>query len=100
MKPGVRDLAIARMEILIGHAVRNARSDPELSERQALLARRISTRHKVRMPYRLRMAFCRRCKSFMVPGVGSRIRLGRASVRSIRITCNRCGHTHRKIISP
>ncbi|MFQ5496960.1 MAG: RNase P subunit, partial [Nitrosopumilus sp.] len=28
-----------------------------------------------------------------------RVRLGRASVKSIRISCNLCGHTYRKIIS-
>ena len=99
VKPAVRKLAMERMQILIQNAISNARTDPELSQRQALLARRISTRHKIRMPYELRMAFCKKCKSFIAPGINSRIRLGRASVKSIRISCNLCGHTYRKIIS-
>ena len=88
-----------RMQILIDNAISNARTDPELSQRQASIARRISSKYKIRMPYDLRMVFCKKCKSFITPGVNSRIRLGRTSVKSIRISCNLCGHTYRKIIS-
>ena len=87
------------MQILIDNAISNARINPELSQRQASIARRISTKYKIRMPYNLRMIFCKKCKSFIAPGINSRIRLGRASVKSIRISCNLCGHTYRKIIS-
>ncbi len=88
-----------RMQILIDSAISNARTDLDLSQRHALLARRISTKYKIRMPYHLRMVFCKKCKSFIAPGINSRIRLGRTSVKSIRISCNLCGHTYRKIIS-
>lgn len=88
-----------RMQILIDNAISNARTDPELSQRQASIARRISSKYKIRMPYDLRIVFCKKCKSFIAPGVNSRIRLGRTSVKSIRISCNLCGHTYRKIIS-
>ena len=86
------------MEILIQNAIINAKVNPKLSQRQAFLARRISSKHKIRMPSNLRMVFCKKCKSFIVPGINSRIRIGRASVKSIRISCNLCGHTYRKII--
>jgi ribonuclease P protein subunit RPR2 len=99
MKPIVYKIAMERMQILIDSAMTNARADPELSQRQALIARRISTKYKIRMPYPLRMVFCKNCKSFIAPGINSRIRLGRTSVKSIRISCNLCGHTYRKIIS-
>ena len=98
MKPRVKKIAMERMQILIDNAISNAKTNPDLSQRQAFLARRISTRHKIRMPYHLRMVFCKKCKSFIAPGINSRIRLGRASVKSIRISCNLCGHTYRKII--
>ena len=88
-----------RMQILIDNAISNSRINPELSQRQASIARRISTKYKIRMPYNLRMVFCKKCKSFIAPGINSRIRLGRTSVKSIRISCNLCGHTYRKIIS-
>jgi ribonuclease P protein subunit RPR2 len=99
VKPIVYKIAMERMQILIDNAISNARSDPELSQRQASIARRISTKYKIRMPYHLRMVFCKKCKSFIAPGINSRIRLGGASVKSIRISCNLCGHTYRKIIS-
>ena len=99
MEPVVYKIAMERMQILIDNAISNARINPELSQRQASIARRISTKYKIRMPYNLRMVFCKKCKSFIAPGINSRIRLGRASVKSIRISCNLCGHTYRKIIS-
>ena len=99
MKPMVYKIAMERMQILVDNAITNARTDPELSQRQASIARRISTKYKIRMPYYLRMVFCKKCKSFIAPGINSRIRLGRTSVKSIRISCNLCGHTYRKIIS-
>ncbi len=99
MKPAIRKIALERMEILINIAISNARTNPELSQRQAQLARRISTRHNIRMPYDLRIVFCKKCKSFIAPGINSKIRLGRTSVKAIRISCNLCGHTYRKIIS-
>ena len=99
MKPIVYKIAMERMQILIDNAISNARKHPELSQRQASIARRISTKYKIRMPYHLRMVFCKKCKSFIAPGINSRIRLGRTSVKSIRISCNLCGHTYRKIIS-
>jgi len=98
VKSTVRKIAMERMQILIENAITNAKTNPELSRRQAYLARRISTRHKIRMPYDLRMVFCKKCKSFIAPGINSRIRLGRTSIKSIRISCNLCGHTYRKII--
>lgn len=98
MKPAIRKIALERMQILIDNAITNARTDPELSQRQAFLARRISTRYKIRMPFDLSMVFCKKCKSFIAPGINSRIRIGRTSVKSIRISCNLCGHTYRKII--
>ena len=99
MKPIVYKIAMERMQILIDNAISNARTDPELSQRQASIARRISSKYKIRMPYDLRIVFCKKCKLFIAPGLNSRIRLGRASVKSIRISCNFCGHTYRKVIS-
>ncbi len=100
MKPAVRKIAMERMQILIDNAISNAKTNPKLSQRQAFLARKISTKHRIKMPYYLRMVFCKKCKSFIAPGINSRFRLGGgASVKSIRISCNLCGHIYRKIIS-
>jgi len=99
MKLDLREIAKERMQILIKEAVSNARKNPTLAQRQALLARKISTKHRIRMPYEIKMTFCKKCKSFIAPGVNSRIRLGRSPLKSIRITCGFCNHTYRKIIS-
>jgi ribonuclease P protein subunit RPR2 len=98
VKAILRDLVIERMQILIKNALENARSDPRLAERQAGLAKKLSTKYRVRMPYEMRMNFCKKCKKFIVPGFTSRVRLGRSPVKSIRITCRFCNHTYRKII--
>ncbi len=99
MNPAKKKIATERMEILIDNAISNAKLNPKLAQRQASLARKLSMRHKVRMPYVLRMLFCKKCKSFIAPGINSKIRLGRTSIKSIRITCKFCGHTYRKIIA-
>ncbi len=98
MKAGVRELVLERMQILVRNAVSNARKNPELAQRQASLAKKLSMKYRVRMPYELRMNFCKKCKKFIVPGFTARIRLGRSDVKSIRITCSFCNHTYRKII--
>ncbi len=98
MKAGLRDLVTERMHILIQNAISNARKRPELAERQANLAKKLSMKYRVRMPYHLRMNFCKKCKKFIVPGFTARVRTGRSDVKSIRITCNFCNHTYRKII--
>ena len=98
MKATLRKIALERMQILIENAISNARTDPQLAQRQASLARKLSTRHRIRMPYHLRMVFCRKCKTFMAPGVNARFRLGRTHTKSIRITCSFCCHTYRKMI--
>ena len=92
-------IALERMEILIKNAISNARNDPKLAERQALIAKKISTRYRIPMSYEMKITFCKKCKSFIAPGINSKIRLGRSDVKSIRITCRYCSHTYRKIIS-
>ena len=73
--------------------------DPNLAERYAAMAWKASTRHRVRMPYAMRSAFCKKCKGFMPPGSGSRVRLG-GRPPALRVTCLRCGHIYRKILKP
>jgi len=87
------------MYILINNAISNARSNPDLAKNQADLAWRISTHQRIRMPYELRMNFCKQCKSFIVPGVNAFLMIGRTHLISIRITCNFCEHTYRKVIA-
>ncbi len=99
MKPITKTIALERMKILFENAVSNSRTYPKLAQRQADLARKISTKYRIKMPNEMRMSFCKKCKNFMVPGVSSRFRVGRSSQKSIRVTCSFCGHIYRKIIA-
>ena len=99
MKPSTKAIALERMQILFEHAVSNSRSHPKLSQRQAYLAKKLSTKYRITMPYEMRMSFCKKCKNFIVPGVSSKVRVGRSSQKSIRVTCSYCGHIYRKIIA-
>ena len=99
MREAKRKIALERMHILINNAISNARSNPDLAQRQAKLARRISMHHRIRMPYELRINFCKKCKNFIALGVNSRVRIGRTPLKSIRVTCNFCEHTYRKVIA-
>ena len=99
MKQAKKKIALERMYLLINNAISNARLNPNLAQRQAILARRISTHHRIKMPYELRINFCRQCKNFIAPGINSRIRLGRSHLKSIRITCNFCENTYHKVIA-
>ena len=98
MKKELKDLALQRIEILVGNALATAKSDAELAQKQAMLAKRISTKFRVRLPYEIRQLYCKKCKRFIVPGVNARVRVGRANVKAVRITCLNCGHVYRKIL--
>ena len=99
MKINKKEIALERMHILVNHAIQNARENPKLAQRQADLAKKLSMKYRAKMPYELKISYCKKCKSFIAPGVNSRIRLGRSSLKSVRITCNFCGHIYRKVIA-
>ena len=99
MKNSKKEIANKRIEVLFKNAVSNSRSNPELAQRQAEIIRKLSMKFRIRMPYELRINFCKKCKNFIAPGINSRIRLGRTPLKSIRITCNFCEHTYRKVIA-
>ena len=98
MKKSQKDLAMQRIEILVQNALENAKSDAELAQKQAMLAKKISNKFRVRLPYEIRQLYCKNCKRFIVPGIDARVRIGRSNVKAVRITCLRCGHIYRKII--
>ena len=99
MKNSKKEIATRRILILFDNAVSNASKNPKLAERQAHIARKISMRFKINMPWQIRTSFCKKCKKFIVPAVSSKVRIGRSNIKSVRITCNFCNHTYRKIIA-
>ncbi len=87
-----------RIELLIKNALSIASCDLELAEKVAMIAKRISMKYRIRLPYEIRQLFCKKCKRFIVPGINARVRIGRSSISAIRITCLECNHVYRKII--
>jgi ribonuclease P protein subunit RPR2 len=61
-------------------------------------AKKIITKYRLKIPFEYKILFCKNCKKFIVPGKNSRIRIGRSRVKALRITCEICGHTYRKVI--
>ena len=98
MKNSKKQIASRRIEILFNNAILNAKINPELAERQAQIAKKISMKFKIKMPFEVSSSFCKNCKKFIAPGIASKVRLGNKP-KSIRITCTYCNHTYRKIIS-
>jgi len=98
MKNSKKQIAIQRIQILFHNALSNAKHNPRLAERQAEMAKKISMKFKIKMPFEVSSSFCKKCKKFIAPGITSKIRLG-SKPKSIRITCSYCNHTYRKIIS-
>ena len=98
MKDSKKQIATKRMQILFYNALSNAKNNPRLAERQAEIAKKISMKFKIKMPFEISSSFCKKCKKFIPPGIASKIRLG-SKPKSIRITCSYCNHTYRKIIS-
>ncbi|VVB70610.1 Ribonuclease P protein component 4 [uncultured archaeon] len=87
-----RDLALQRMERLFMLAAAVHSAHPERSDRYVQIARRISTRTRVRMPRLLKRLFCKHCGSYLSASV-SRVRL-RDGV--LTTTCLSCGEQTRR----
>lgn len=86
-----------RIDILLENALKNAKDNMRLAQRQASIARRICMKFNIRLPYEKRQLFCKGCKKFIVPGINSLVRFGNKP-KSIRIKCLECGHVYRKIV--
>lgn len=96
-KSQAKELARERIDILVANALREP--DENLAGRQARLAKKIAMRYRVRLPYDIRQLYCKKCKAFVVPGKTARVRTGRSKTKAIRITCLKCGHTYRRVVS-
>lgn len=91
-----RDLALQRMERLFVLAEEEHRNHPERSRRYVEIAKKISTRTRVRMPRLLKRLYCHHCGSYLSPEA-SRIRL-RDGV--LITTCTRCEGKMRRPYKP
>jgi ribonuclease P protein subunit RPR2 len=93
-----RLLAQERISILIRNAFQKIDNDYELANSQAQIAKKISKRLRLKLPYNIRQLYCKKCKRFIVPGFNCRVRIGRSKIKALRITCLLCNNVYRKLL--
>ena len=87
-------IAKERIDILFSEAEKAALSGRmDRANRYVYLARKIGMRYNVRLPGKYRMHYCRKCDSFLMPGVNAEYRLNNGK---ITVTCKNCGHVYRR----
>ncbi|WP_165075099.1 ribonuclease P protein component 4 [Methanogenium sp. MK-MG] len=87
-----RPIAKERIEILFSEAENAARDNQDRAREYIMRARRIAMRERIAVPLVWKRKFCRKCSSFLIPGINVRIRIHQSR---IIITCRVCGHQWR-----
>ncbi|MCJ7443308.1 MAG: ribonuclease P [Methanotrichaceae archaeon] len=87
-----RKIALERIELLFALANEEHKQHPERSDRYVQIARKISTRIRVKMPARVKRQFCKSCGRFL-PASKARVRLKKGV---LTITCVHCGAQSRR----
>src|SRR5260370_11342551 len=98
-RAAVASVATERFQILLDQAKKMALTDEKLSRRYVSLARKISSRTKVRIPRESKMYLCKGCGLALVPGHNAKIRL-HAHTTGIVISCLSCGAVKRYPVNP
>jgi len=87
-------IASERIEKLFEQAELSFKEHPLLSKRYVVLARKLSTRYKVRFTQEQKKKFCKNCNAYLKNGINSRVRL----VHGTRVqTCLECTSIKRVI---
>ena len=94
----IKEVAKERIDLLIANALHELKYNESLANEEAKLAKKLAMRVRLTLPYDIRQLYCKQCKQFITPGKFARVRIGRSNMRSIRITCMRCGHIYRKVL--
>ncbi|WP_457754463.1 ribonuclease P protein component 4 [Thermococcus sp.] len=90
-----RKIAIERINILFTLAERVFPYDRELANRYVEIALAVQQKAKVRMPRKWKRRYCKKCHSFLVPGVNAQVRLRQKRMPHVVIKCLECGHIMR-----
>lgn len=84
-------IAIQRIQTLFCLAKETFHENPSLAQRYVNTARKIAMAAKIRLPTEYRRQICKHCKSFILPGVNSRVRIKQQREPHMVITCLKCG---------
>ncbi len=88
-----RKIAWERIQILFQLALEEGRKgNLERARRYVEHMRNLSQKYKVRLPKEIKMYFCKKCNSILIPGKTSQVRLKK---KKIVIKCLNCGNYKR-----
>ncbi|NJE09539.1 ribonuclease P protein component 4 [Thermococcus sp. MAR1] len=90
-----RKIARERIETLFTLAERVFPYEPELANRYVEIALAVQQKARIRMPRKWKRRYCKKCHSFLVPGVNARVRLRDKPYPHVVIKCLNCGHIMR-----
>jgi ribonuclease P protein subunit RPR2 len=86
-----KQIALERVHRLFHLAKNIIHEDPDLAQRYVRIARRVAMRTRLKLPKEYRRFICRKCKSFILPGVNCRVRIQQRRETHMVITCLICG---------
>ncbi|MBI5072696.1 ribonuclease P, partial [Candidatus Woesearchaeota archaeon] len=72
-KRKLKEQIIGRINYLFSQA-EEQRNNPDLGKRYVLLARKLSSKAKVRIPRELKRKFCKHCNAYFIAGANYRVR--------------------------
>jgi len=88
-----KNIAKQRIEYLFQLAEKKARSgDAEYARRAIIMARRLGTKYKIRIPRRYKQNFCKKCNYFFLSDKQARVRMSKGKI--VR-TCQYCRNISR-----
>lgn len=92
---GKESIAYERIEKLLNLAEEFFEDRPELAHRYVELAWKIKLRYNIRLSKDLKLKFCRKCRSLLVPSETCRVRLQSSRPPHLAVTCLECGYVRR-----
>ncbi len=91
-----KDIARQRVLLLLKLAETVFLKDEKLAQRYVELAMSIAKRARIKIPLPYKMFICKKCKTFLWPGVNCRVRIRQNRFSHISITCLKCKHIMRR----
>jgi ribonuclease P protein subunit RPR2 len=91
-------IGVERVQILLSNAMHYASIDPEISRKQLEVARRILLKFNLRVPYPDKLFYCRKCRSPLLIGIDSNVRIVNSPKLHIRVSCRKCGNVYKKFL--
>lgn len=88
-------IARERVDTLFTLAERVFPYDRDLANRYVEIALAVQQKAKIKLPKSWKRRYCKRCHSFLVPGVNARVRLRSRPYPHVVIKCLECGHIMR-----